>query len=61
MALVEQVEMTKQELDAIAWRFLGSEFTAQSYANWPIDRRVDAYLLHHGLVEFVNDGAAYST
>ena len=58
MALVEQVEMTKQELDAIAWRFLGSEFTAQSYANWPIDRRVDAYLLHHGLVEFVNDGAA---
>ncbi len=60
MALVEQVEMTKQELDAIAWRFLGSEFTAQSYANWPIDRRVDAYLLHHGLVEFVNDGAAYS-
>ena len=60
MALAAQVEMTKQELDAVAWRFLGSEFTAQSYANWPIDRRVDAYLLHHGLVEFVNDGTAYS-
>ena len=60
MALAEQVEMTTQELDDVAWRFLGSEFTAQSYANWPIDRRVDAYLLHHGLVEFVNDGTAYS-
>ena len=59
MVLAAQVEMTKQELDAVAWRFLGSEFTAQSYANWPIDRRVDAYLLHPGLVEFVNDGAAY--
>ena len=30
----------------------------KNYANWPIDRRVDAYLLHPGLVEFVNDGAA---
>jgi hypothetical protein len=60
MAPAEQVEVTRQELDAIAWRFLGSEFTAQIYANWSIDRRVDAYLLHHGLVDFVNDGTAYS-
>jgi len=60
MAPAEQLEISRQELDATAWRFLGSEFTAQIYANWPIDRRVDAYLQHHGLVDFVNDGAAYS-
>ena len=53
-------EITKQALDAIAWRFLGSEFTGQIYAYWPIDRRVDAYLLHHGLIDIVHDGAAYS-
>jgi len=40
---------TERDLDAIAWKFLGSEFTGQIYANWAIDRRVDAYLAHHGL------------
>jgi hypothetical protein len=50
---------TLQELDVIAWRFLRSEFTAQIYADWPIDRRLDAYLAHHGLFDLLNDGAAY--
>ena len=36
MALAAQVEMTKQELDAVAWRFLGSQFTDLSSAEaWP--------------------------
>jgi hypothetical protein len=50
---------TERDLDTIAWKFLGSEFTGQIYANWAIDRRVDAYLAHHGLMDVVNDGAAY--
>ena len=54
------LELTKRKLDAIAWKFLGSEFTGQTYADWPIDRRVDAYLWHHGLIEIVNDGGAYN-
>jgi hypothetical protein len=52
-------ELTRAELDAIAWRFLRSEFTGQIYADWPIDRRVDAYLLHHGPAELLNDGSTY--
>ena len=47
MTLAGHFELTEQELDAIAWQFLGSEFTGELYANWPIDRRVNAYLMHH--------------
>jgi hypothetical protein len=53
------VTATERELDAIAWKFLGSEFTEPNYASWTIERRVDAYLTHHGLMDVVNDGAAY--
>ena len=55
------VELTKRKLDTIAWKFLESEFTGQAYADWPIDRRVDAYLWHRGLIDIVNDGGAYNT
>jgi hypothetical protein len=52
-------ELAREELDPIAWKFLRSEFTGQIYAGWPIDRRIDAYLLHHGPTELLNDGSAY--
>jgi hypothetical protein len=52
-------ELTRHELDRIAWRFLGSKFTGRAYAQWSIDRRVDAYLLHHGLINVMNDGTVY--
>ena len=58
MTLAGHVELTEQELDAIAWQFLGSEFTGELYANWPIDRRVNAYLMHYRLMHVANDGAA---
>jgi hypothetical protein len=59
MTTAGHVELTKRKLDTIAWNFLGSEFTRQIYANWPIDRRVDAYLRRQGLIDIVNDGGAY--
>jgi len=58
MTLAGHVELTEQDLDAIAWKFLGSEFTGELYANWPIDRRVNGYLVHHRLMHVANDGAA---
>ena len=61
MTTGSHVEPTIRKLDTIAWKFLGSEFTGQTYADWPIDRRVDAYLWRHGLSDIVNDGGAYNT
>ncbi|WP_204808697.1 hypothetical protein [Mycobacterium riyadhense] len=52
-------ELKRHELDRIAWKFLGSRFAECLYADWPIDRRVDAYLLHHGLTNIMNDGTVY--
>lgn len=59
MIPTDPAALTPEELDAIAWRFLGSEFTGPTYAEWPIDRRVDAYLLHHGPRQLLADGSAY--
>jgi uncharacterized protein YqjF (DUF2071 family) len=59
MAPTKARELTKQDLDTIAWGFLRSEFTDQIYSDWPIDRRIDAYLEHRGLTDFAYDGSAY--
>ena len=53
------LELTMDEFDAIAWGFLRSEFAEQIHADWPMDRRVDAYLRRHGLSNIGNDGSAY--
>jgi hypothetical protein len=53
-----RIELDETQLEAVAWDFLNSEFTAKAYSIWPIDRRVDAYLRRRGLDNLVNDGAA---
>jgi hypothetical protein len=57
MTPADRFELTRQELDAIAWKFLGSEFAGPMHTSWPLDRRIDAYLQHHGLTHIVNDGS----
>lgn len=59
MTPTEHSEVTREQLDAIAWQFLRSQFTSQIYADWPIDRRIDAFLLHYGPTELLNDGSVY--
>lgn len=49
------------DIDDIAWQFLCSPYTNRLYWDWPLDRRIDAYLRHLGREDILNDGAAYST
>jgi hypothetical protein len=49
------------EIDTIAWQFLSSVYTGRDYWDWPLDRRIDAYLRHLSRTDVLNDGAAYSS
>lgn len=50
-------ELETEDLEAVAWRFLRSEFSTPIYADWPIDRRIEAYLQRHEASELLRDGS----
>lgn len=50
------VETLEAGLDALACEFLGSQYAGPGFADWPIDRRLHAYLLHRGLINVANNG-----
>jgi hypothetical protein len=50
------VEPQDAELDAMAREFLGSPYAGERFAGWPIDRRLQAYLVRRGLTNIADDG-----
>jgi len=48
-----------KEIDGLAWQFLCSHFTRRDYWDWPLERRIEAYLRHLHRLDILNDGAAY--
>ncbi|HME80403.1 MAG TPA: hypothetical protein VKI00_33470 [Mycobacterium sp.] len=50
------VEPKDAELEAMAWGFLGSPYASNRFVEWPIDRRLHAYLRHQGLSDVADDG-----
>lgn len=48
------------DLDEVALKFLRSEFISKAYANWSIDRRIDAYLNRNGLRRLRDDGGSHA-
>jgi hypothetical protein len=36
--------LTDADVDALAWQFLNSGYTADTYADWLLDRRLDGGL-----------------
>jgi hypothetical protein len=53
--------VASEEIDRLAWQFLCSPFTRRDYWDWPLDRRIDAYLRHLQRLDVLNNGAAYDT
>ena len=47
------------DLDSLAWQFLKSSYADNTYADWPLDRRLDGFLRHRGLVRLAENGDAY--
>lgn len=59
MTAADCAGLTGEQIEAIAWGFLRSEFTDQNYGIWPLDRRIDAYLQSRGLQAIINDGSTF--
>jgi hypothetical protein len=54
--MLPEVEPEDAELEAMAWGFLGSPYAGNRFVEWPIDRRLHAYLRHQGLSDVADDG-----
>ncbi len=55
----EPAGVTDADVDALASDFLNCQFAADTYADWPLDRRLDGFLHHRGLKRLVEDGDTY--
>lgn len=44
------------DVDVLASEFLSSEYASRAYAGWSLDRRLDGFLLRHGLTRIWLDG-----
>jgi hypothetical protein len=51
--------LTDGDVDALAWQFLHSPYADETYADWPLDRRLDGFLRRQGLPRLVEDGDTY--
>lgn len=59
MARIDRNNPSSGHFDDVAWQFLRSEFAGAIYGNWPVDRRLGAFLLRHGYRRLYDDGSAY--
>lgn len=51
--------LTEFDVDALAWQFMHSPYANDTYADWPLDRRLDGFLRREELGRLVEDGDAY--
>ena len=51
--------LTDGDVDALAWQFLHSSYAGETYADWPLDRRLVGFLRRQGLARLVEHGDTY--
>lgn len=55
----DRLPLTDSEVDALAGQFTNSAYADDTYADWPLDRRLEGFLRHRGLSGIVEDGDAF--
>jgi len=55
------ISTDRSGFDECALAFLGSEFTGDSYIDWSIDRRLEAFLRHQGMNDLADHGGDFDT
>jgi len=53
------ISTDRSGFDECALAFLGSEFTGDSYIDWSIDRRLEAFLRHQGMNDLADHGGDF--
>jgi hypothetical protein len=48
--------LTDSDVDSLAWEFLNSSYVSATYADWPLDRRLDKFLRRRDLARVADDG-----
>ncbi len=48
--------LTESDVDVLAHRFLHSEYAADAYINWPLERRLEGFLRNCGMARVADDG-----
>ncbi|KBZ62269.1 hypothetical protein ACRU13_15515 [Mycobacterium colombiense] len=51
--------LTDSDVDALAWQFTNSAYAGDTYADWPLDRRLEGFLRQRGLFSIAEDGDAF--
>jgi hypothetical protein len=51
--------LSDSDVDILAREFVYSAYADNTYAEWPLDRRLDGFLRRRGLFRIVEDGDSY--
>jgi len=51
--------LTDSDVDGLAWQFTDSTYADDTYADWPLDRRLEGFLRQRGLFGIAEDGDAF--
>lgn len=52
--------LAEPDIDALAWQFTNSTYADDTYAGWPLDRRLEGFLRHRGLFSMAEDGDVFA-
>lgn len=55
----DSVVLMDSDVDALVWQFFNSTYADDTYADWPLDRRLEGFLRRRGLHRIAEDGDAY--